>query len=51
MQRVIVDVLKSAVGLYVALIILYFLLKAGKRLPGGVGGFFSGASKLATPPQ
>ncbi len=50
MQRVVIDVLKAALGLYVGLVILYFLLRLGKRFPNGFGSFFSGASKLATPP-
>ena len=45
----IVDVLKVVIGLYISLVILYALLGIGKKLPNGLGGFFSGASKLATP--
>ena len=45
----IVDVLKVVIGLYISLVILYFLLGVGKKLPNGFGSFFQGASKLATP--
>lgn len=43
------DVLKSAVGLYIGLVILFLLLRVLGKLPNGVGGFFQSASKLATP--
>lgn len=46
---VITDILKVVVGLYVSLVILYFLLRLGAKLPNGAGAFFQGASKLATP--
>jgi predicted PurR-regulated permease PerM len=49
MNRIVSDILKTVIGLYVALVILYFLLRIGGRLPNGFGNFFQGASKLATP--
>ena len=51
MDKLVIDVLKTVIGLYVAIIILYALLKVGKRFPNGLGTFFQGASKLATPPS
>lgn len=43
------DVLKTAIGLYVALVILWVLFRFANKLPAPVGNFFQGAQKLATP--
>lgn len=49
MRTLVTDVLKTVIGLYVALVILWFLFRLGKNAPNGIGAFFSGAQKLATP--
>lgn len=43
------DILKTAIGLYVALVALWLLFRFANRLPNPVGAFFRGAQKLATP--
>lgn len=43
------DVLKTAIGLYVALVILWLLFRFANKLPAPVGSFFQSAQKFATP--
>jgi len=48
MKSAFTDVFRVVVGLYISLVILWFVFKVGNKLPGA-GGFFQAAQKLATP--
>lgn len=49
LSTLIQDILKTAIGLYVALVLLWLLFRFANKLPNPVGSFFQGAQKLATP--
>ena len=51
MERFVIDVIKSAIGLFIGIAILFALLRLGRKLPNGLGGVFQTATKLVTPGQ
>jgi hypothetical protein len=43
------NVVAGAAGLWLGLVVLWFILRYAQRLPQPLGNFAAGATKLATP--